>query len=247
MWVMDERFSQIDTAWSIVQRAHNDGITEAGQAQQELLDRYGGAVKRYALAALRNEDAANDVFQEFALKFVRGDLAGADPAKGRFRSFLKTIVYRLIVDYQRRQKKLGREVVMQTNLAGQEPTVHHTEDELFVASWRDELLSRCWAALEAQEEKTGKPYFTVLRHRVDHPDLRSPELAEGLAVKLGKPMTAGNLRVLLHRAREQFGELLLDEVLNSLADNSLNQLEEELIELELLEYCRPALEKRRDS
>lgn len=241
-----DRFSQIDTAWSVVRRAHDDAQA-ASQAQRELLDRYGGAVRRYALAALRSEDAANDVFQEFALKFVRGDLAGADPTKGRFRSFVKTVVYRLIVDYQRRQKKLGREVNVQTNLPDVPETIHHTEDELFLSSWRDELLARSWAALEAEEQRTGKLYYTVLRHRVDNPDSRSVELAEGLGEKLGKLITAGNLRVLLHRAREKFAELLLDEVLNSLAENSLGEVEEELIELDLLEYCRPALEKRKSS
>ena len=51
--------------------------------------------------------------------------------------------------------------------------------------------------------------------------------------------------MLLHRAREKFADLLLDEVLNSLAEGSLPEVEEELIELDLLEYCRPALEKRR--
>ena len=45
---MDDRFSQIETMWSMVRRAHDDGLTVAGQAQQDLLERYGGAVRRYA-------------------------------------------------------------------------------------------------------------------------------------------------------------------------------------------------------
>ena len=85
----------------------------------------------------------------------------------------------------------------------------------------------------------------MLRYRVDHPDLRSPELAAGLSEKLGKPINAGAVRVLLHRARDAFAELLLDEVIESLADESLDEAEEELIELDLLEYCRPALDRRR--
>ena len=244
---MDDRFSQIETAWSQVRRAHDQAATIAGQAQQELLDRYGGAVRRYALAALRNEDAANEVGQEFALKFVRGDFAGADPTKGRFRSFVKTVVYRLIVDHQRRNKKLGREVNLQTNLPDVPETIYHSEDELFLNSWRDELLASCWGSLQQEEQTTGKLYYSVLRHRVDHPELRSPQLAEQLSKSLGKPVTAGNLRVLLHRARDRFADLLLDEVLNSLEDGSIGSVEEELIELDLLEYCRPALEKRRES
>jgi RNA polymerase sigma factor (sigma-70 family) len=245
----DSHLSQIQTMWSLVERAHGDH-TNVQSAQQDLLDRYGGAVRRYALAALRDEDAADDVFQEFALKFVRGDFASADPGRGRFRAFVKTIVYRLIVDYQRRQKKLGREGQMHSNLA--EPpgevaaATGQDTDALFQASWRDDLLARCWGKLADYECTSGKPYHTVLRYRVDHPEARSPELAEGLSKSLGKPINAGAVRVLLHRARDAFADLLLDEVMHSLADGSLDTAEQELIELDLLEYCKPALEHRRE-
>jgi hypothetical protein len=53
------------------------------------------------------------------------------------------------------------------------------------------------------------------------------------------------VRVLLHRAREAFAELLLAEVTESLTDGSLDEAEEELIELDLFDYCRPALDRRR--
>ena len=242
----DLHLSRIQTAWSMVRRAHGDH-TAVHEAQQTLLDRYGGAVRRYALAALRNEDAADEVFQEFALKFVRGDFGKVDPERGRFRAFVKTVVYRLIVDYQRRQKKRKLESPMHSNVA--EPAAGESDssgdDAAFRTSWRDELLARCWQKLSEEESQSGKPHHMVLRYRVDHPDLRSPELAEGLSEKLGKPINAGAARVLLHRARDAFAELLLDEVIDSLADESLDDAEEELIELDLLEYCRPALDRRR--
>ena len=242
----DLHLSRIQTAWSMVHRAHGDHTAVQG-AQQTLLDRYGGAVRRYALAALRDEDAAAEVFQEFALRFVRGDFGQVNPERGRFRAFVKTVVYRLIVDYQRRQKKRLREVPMHSNLA--EPALDGDgsppDDAAFRASWRDELLARCWQKLADNENQTGKPHHSVLRYRVDHPDLHSPELAAGISEKLGKPINAGAVRVLLHRAREAFAELLLDEVVESLADGSLDEAEEELIELDLLEYCRPAIDRRR--
>ena len=240
--------SRIPTAWTMVRRAHGNH-TAVQFAQQTLLDRYGGAVRRYALAALRDEDAAEEVFQEFALKFVRGDFRTADPERGRFRAFVKTSVYRLIVDYQRRKKKRVREGPMHSNIAepagGEDEAGAGADDALFQASWRDELLARCWQKLADEEERTGKPVHTVLRYRADQPDLHSPELAEGLSKKLGKPINAGAVRVSLHRARELFADLLLAEVAESLEDGSLDGVEQELIELELLEYCRPALERRR--
>ncbi len=241
----DLHISRIMTAWSMVREAHGDH-TAVQSAQQRLLDRYGGAVRRYALSALRNEDAADEVFQEFALRFVRGDFGKADPERGRFRAFVKTVVYRLIVDYQRRAKKLGREGAMHSNVAEPEDSAATLgDDEAFRTSWRDELLARCWQKLEADEKRSRKPYHTVLRYRVAHPELRSPELANGLSEELGKLINAGAVRVLLHRARELFAEILLDEVVESLADGSLDEAEQELIDLELHEYCRPALDARR--
>ena len=229
----------------MVRRAHGDH-TALQSAQQALLDRYGGAVRRYALAALRDEDAADEVLQEFALKFVRGDFGNADPERGRFRAFVKTVVYRLIVDYQRRGKRQRREGPMHSNISEPEAADQSPEDDkLFHASWRDELLARAWEKLADDEQQTGKPHHTVLRYRVDHPELRSPELAAGLTQKLDKSVNAGAARVLLHRARDAFADLLLEEVTESLADGSLDEAEQELIELDLLEYCRPALDRRR--
>ncbi len=243
----DLHISRIVTAWSMVREAHGDH-TAVQSAQHRLLDRYGGAIRRYALSALRDEDAADEVFQEFALRFVRGDFGNVDPERGRFRAFVKTVVYRLIVDYQQRAKKRGRETPMHSNVAEPEadsPESKDKDDALFHTSWRDDLLARCWQRLDDDERQSGKPYHSVLRYRVDHPDLRSPELAAGLSEKLGKPINAGAVRVLLHRSRELFGELLLDEVTESLANGSLDEAEQELIDLELHDYCRPALEKRR--
>jgi RNA polymerase sigma factor (sigma-70 family) len=242
----DLHISRINTAWSMVREAHGDH-TAVQSAQERLLEKYGGAVRRYALSCLRNEDAAEEVFQEFALKFLRGDFGKANPERGKFRAFVKTIVYRLIVDYQRRVKKLGREGAMHSNMLDPEDSAESKdEDFMFRASWRDELLASVWQKLADDEQQSGKPYHTVLRYRVSHPDLRSPELADGLSEELGKVINAGAVRVLLHRARELFAELLLDEVTESLESGSLDEAEQELIDLELHDYCRPALEKRRE-
>ncbi len=239
-----DRLSRIDTMWSMVQQAHRPDATEFGLAQQQLLDRYGGAVRRYALAALREPDGADEVYQEFALKFVRGDYGNATPEKGRFRSFLKTSVYHLIIDHQRRrgrQQKLAPLIDEPPEVA---ESVDSPQDEAFLQSWRADLLERVWAMLEQQQTASGKPYHTVLRVRVEHPEVRSPELAELVGQKMDKPITAGTVRVMLCRAREKFGDLLIDEVAHSLADATPEQVEEELIDLDLWRYCKPALDRK---
>ena len=240
----DSRLSRIVTLWSIVRQAHDGPLDAVQAAQRELLHRYGGAVRRYLLASLRNEDAADEVFQEFALRFVRGDFHRADPDQGRFRSFLKTVVYRLVVDHQRRQGRQAR----QQELPAEGPECQNDHqiaaDGQFAQSWRDELLSRSWNALEEISERENKQYYDVLRLRAEHPDLRSTELAQQLSLKVNKSITAANVRVLLHRARQRFAELLLDEISHSLHTTDIEHIEQELIELNLYGYCREVIRER---
>src|SRR5690242_54719 len=100
----DQRLSRISTCWTLVFQAHAAPKEAVAAAQQVLMQRYCGAVYRYLLASLRDADAADEVAQEFALRFVRGDFKRADPERGRFRDFVKTALYHLIVDYHRRRQ-----------------------------------------------------------------------------------------------------------------------------------------------
>ncbi len=239
----DLHLSRIQTAWSMVRRAHGDH-TAVQAAQQSLLDRYGGAVRRYALAALRDEDAADEVFQEFALRFVRGDFGNADPERGPVPGVREDVC----LSADRRLPTAAEEAVARRAHALEHGrTGCRSDDEALGddAHVPSQLARRAVGPLLAEAGRRGtaapgKPHHTVLRYRVDHPDLHSPELAAGFSEKLGKPINAGAARVLLHRARDGFAELLLDEVMQSLTEDSLDEAEEELIELDLLEYCRPA-------
>ena len=56
-----------------MRRAHDDDDTQqVVDAKQQLLLRYAPAIRRYLGAALRDPEAADDVFQEFAVKFIKG-------------------------------------------------------------------------------------------------------------------------------------------------------------------------------
>jgi len=242
--VCDCRLSQLATLWSVVCQAHHGPEDAMRSARQRLLERYGGAARRYLLGAVREPDAADELFQEFALRFLRGDFRRADPERGRFRNFLKTSLFRLVAYYRRRQRKQPlplRSDFLEPAVTDPEPADCY--DQEFLRSWRDELLARAWAALERAQEKTGQPYHVVLRFRAEHPDTASPAIAERLTAQLGRPLTSAGVRQLLHRARERFADALLEEVAQSLARSTDEHIEQELTELGLLDYCRPALER----
>jgi RNA polymerase sigma-70 factor (ECF subfamily) len=88
-------------------------------------------------------------------------------------------------------------------------------------------------------------FYAVLRLRAEFPDLRSNEMAERLSGQLGKEVNAAWVRQMLHRAREQFADLLLEETLQTLREPTVEVLEQELIDIGLHEYCKPALDRLR--
>jgi RNA polymerase sigma-70 factor (ECF subfamily) len=240
---LNQHLSQIQTLWTLVRQAHAEAPDAVRAAQQQLLDRYGGAVRRYLLGALRDEDAGSEVFQEFAYRLLHGDLRGADPERGRFRQFVKGVLFHLVADYHKKRKRLPQPLHPDAPEPAAEASTAE-QDREFLTSWRDELLARGWTALEAFEKESGKPFYAVLRFRVDHAELSSAQLAEQLGAQMGKSLTAAGVRQTLHRAREKFADLVLDQVVQSLENPSAEHLEQELIDLGLLDYCRPALERR---
>ncbi|HET6881968.1 MAG TPA: hypothetical protein VFI31_17510 [Pirellulales bacterium] len=236
-----DRLADISTHWTLLEKAHGESPDAAQAAWQELTRRYLGAVYRYLLAAVRDVDAAQELAQEFAVRFISGRFRAATPDRGRFRSYLKTCLFHLVDDFQLRR---GRDPVRQAADADDvEPAAASEDrDRCFLESWRSELLARCWRRLEEEQAVSGQPYFTVMRLRVDHPEAKSAALAELLAARLGRPVTAAAARQSLHRARQRFAELLYDETSTSLGTALRDEIEEELAELELLKYCKPIFE-----
>jgi RNA polymerase sigma-70 factor (ECF subfamily) len=203
------------------------------------LQRYGGAVRRYLLAILRDHHAADDLTQEFGLRLVRGDFRHVDPQRGHFRHYVKTVLRHLVSDYQKKAQTLARPLAANSPALANLVCPTDEADPRFLESWREELLARTWEALAAAQPS----YYTVLRFRAAHPKLASEQTAEQLARQLGKSLSAAGLRQMLHRARALFADLLIEEVAQSFERPTAEQLEEELRELGLLAYCQPALDR----
>jgi RNA polymerase sigma-70 factor (ECF subfamily) len=223
--------------WTVLRQAHDGPAEAAAAAQHFLLQRYGSAIHRYLLATLRDTHAADDLTQEFGLSLVRGAFHKADPQRGRFRDYVKTVLFHLVADYRKQQMREARPLAPDSlelaNLAS------HDDDaeRRFQESWREELLARAWEGLaEAQPV-----FYAVLRYRAAHPKLPAQQLAGEMSRQLGKAFSTAGIRQTLHRAREKLAELLIDEVAQSLEPPTAEQIAQELRELNLLAYCQPVL------
>ena len=231
----NSRISLIQTHWSEILDAHDgvENVMDAVDAQAKVLQRYGGCIYRYIYGATRDYNVADDLAQEFAYRFVRGDFRNADPAKGRFRDYLKTALRNLINDYFRKQKKDGVSLEQNQFLVA---NLHATLADEFVEGWRGELLSRVWSALKDFEDLKSNYYYTVLRFRADHPKLGSVEIAQSISQQINLPVSADWIRQKLHRARGKFAEFLRDEVRSTLPGSTDVDVDNELAELHLLQY-----------
>jgi DNA-directed RNA polymerase specialized sigma24 family protein len=226
--------SKISTSWTVLNQAHAGSAGAAATAQQWIMQRYGGAVHRYLLAAVRDPHVADDLTQDFALSLVRGDFHQVQPQRGRFRDYIKTVLFHLVSRYRKRQiKSQSQDHPELVNVAAEAEDL----DAAYLQSWREALLGRTWEALaEAQPS-----FYTVLRFHADHPELPSHQAAEVLGRQLRRDFSAENLRQTLHRARSKFADLLLLEVAQSLESPTADNIGEELRDLNLLVYCQSAL------
>ena len=232
--------SRIETQWSVVNKAHNSKSNEPALSQ--LLETYGPAIKRYLMASMRNPEAVDEVFQEFALKLVRGDFRVADSKKGQFRKLIKTVLYRLMIDYYRRAQRdvrfgSGQEV----EDIGAESIQADSLDNNFTIAWRSSLLETAWNRLQRLQLQTSKPYHLVLRARVDHPEMTTRQLYDHLQTASEDLPKETAFRVFLHRARKRFAAILLDLIKESIDDPSPEDIEMELIELGLHHFCKPMI------
>jgi RNA polymerase sigma-70 factor (ECF subfamily) len=229
----------------------------AEQARGELLVRYHDAVYRYLCAKLGDSDAACELFSRFAERVVEIHpfLQRANPEKGRFRDYLKSVLSRMVIDYHRenqREQKKRREITPGSDHEPMQAETDPGNDVEFQKVWVEELMNHAWKGLEQVEKTKGQPYHSLLLYKAQNPQVRSEAMAQHFTTVLGKPMSAANIRQLLHRGQELLSDLLVEEVARSLRDGenatvSAERVEEELINLQLFDkFRRDALDRYRE-
>lgn len=234
--------AQVTTIWTNILQARG-GPDEADAVElRRFFSRYHRPVVNYLQSCVRDEGQAADLFQEFALKFVRGDFRSMQVRTGSFRQYLKTALLNLIRDHSSRK---SRSVQLTSGL----------EPATLDANWhansvdqalRDELLGTAWAELEQAHQSRGEIDFPVLKERVQHPELTAEQLGSRL-VEIGccdSTPTDAHTRKLVQRAREEFADQLLAATSRMLGTTNWSGIEDELAQLGLLQYCERRLRER---
>jgi RNA polymerase sigma-70 factor (ECF subfamily) len=215
------------TCWSRVAAAGGRAAPGAREALAGLCAAYWYPIYAFIRRRGNDPDRALDLTQDyFARLLERGTVAAADPARGRFRSFLLADCTRFLADRREHDgaaKRGGGVAPLSIDARDaegrytREPAHGRTPERLFERSWALALLDAVLARLRAEYEGSGRgAAFEILKVTLTEAPGSVPH-AE-LARRLGS--TAGAAQVAVHRLRRRYRDLVREAIAATVADEA---------------------------
>jgi RNA polymerase sigma factor (sigma-70 family) len=221
------------TRWTVVVAAGRQRTPESGRALEELCRIYWYPLYAYLRRQGRSKEDAEDLTQGFFAQLLeRHDFAGLSSEKGKFRAFLLIALKHFVSNERRRAARLkrgGGQPLLSLDWQDAdsryqiEPADNLTPDKLYDRAWAVRLLEQVIVRLRDASAAEGKadqferlkPFLMVGKSAIPY-----PEAAADLKI------SEATVRVIVHRFRRRYRELLRDEIAQTLADPA--HVEEEL-------------------
>jgi len=202
------------TLWTVVLRAKD----HSREALEALIATYWKPVYIYIRRWGYPSEESKDLSQSFFADLLERDfLKGVSREKGRFRTFLLTVLKRYLInesERKRAQKQNGGKALLSLDYSRAErdftimPVTDETPERSFNRQWALEAMSRSLLALSREMEPAT---FELVK-----PHLAGGPAYEETAKQLG--ISVVRLNNLIHRTRKRYRELLRLEVAGSLTD-----------------------------
>ncbi len=229
----DPRRSFATTRWTAVMKSHGDSEM-AREALGELCAAYWHPVHAFIRRRVRDDENARDLTQELFARLLGGNgVAGADPARGRFRTFLLGAVKHFLSDMADKAKaaKRGGEhscismesLAGDTDSAGLLEVAEKPANRSFDREWAVNVVNRALVALAPEPQQEGRrEALEILKPWLlgEPPDTSQAEAA----ARLG--WTENAVRVAIHRLRRRFRELVRREIAQTVGTEA--EIQEEL-------------------
>jgi RNA polymerase sigma factor (sigma-70 family) len=210
------------TRLSVVARVRSDDADIRRVAHEALVEAYWKPIYKYLrLKWHLSPDAAADSTQEFFLSLLERDLVSRyDPARARFRTYLRLCLDGFVANQKKAERRLKRGGAAVTvpldfttaegELVRIEPSVSTDVDELFYREWVRALFDRAVADLRDQCEARGRQTMFTVFERYDLADAASRPSYDQIASALGLATTT----VTNHLAamRREFRTIVLDRL-----------------------------------
>lgn len=207
------------THWTLVQAVQGGNAADAAKAMEKLCKGYWYPIYAYLRRSGHSTEDAEDLTQAFFHRLITDDsMQSVRKEVGKLRSYLLGVLKRLMSDHTRHhsaQKRGGGishisfdEMDAEERYA-REPQDMRDPEWIFTHAWAHELLAGVREKLREAFSATGRAgVFDVLLPFLMW-DNEPPSHRES-AAKLGSSETA--TRILIHRLRTKFRDLLRDEV-----------------------------------
>lgn len=184
------------TRWSLIEQVDGSRATHSREALGELVDLYRPALMKYLRFVCRlSEDRAEDTLQGFLTeKVVRDELIRhADQRRGRFRTFLKTVLNNYVRSEARRnnaqKRKADRAVpVSMLGEGGAGEGAEQATPDVFEVEWARTLLQEGLDRFQSECAESDCMYlWDILNARLVGPALadHEPESYRDLVDRMG--------------------------------------------------------------
>jgi RNA polymerase sigma-70 factor (ECF subfamily) len=203
------------------------GEAAGRSALNALCQRYWQPLNGFIRRRGHTEEEAADLTQQFLLHLLEHRaLDKADPARGKFRSFLLGALQRFLGDDRDRRlaQKRGSGAVHLSidEESGPVPAVEPETARFFDRDWAIAIVEHALTALEADCGATGSERFDVLRRFL--PGSVEPLSYEAAAAEL--QLTLPALKSEVHRLRQRFRALARQQITETVG--TPHEIEEEM-------------------
>lgn len=225
-----------ETHWSVVIAAANPESERAQAAMETLCRTYWYPIYAFLRRQGRPPEQAKDLTQEFFVHLLeKQTLARAQRERGKFRTFLLTVLRNLVSDLRQKEHAQkrggGREIVsLDADEAEQrfarEPATDLDPEKIFSRRWAMTVLETVLARLAADYAARGKQalYEQIQDLLLD----KKGAVSQGeIAARLG--LKEGTINSEVSRMRQRFRELFRAEIAATVSDPA--QIDEEARDL----------------
>ena len=213
------------TSWSLLQQATAGSEAGAREALGRLFETYWPAVYGFVRRRGHSPADAEDLTQSYFVRFFEKDyLRDFRPEAGRFRTFLRASLAHFLANEWDRgmaQKRGGGKPPLSLDTARAEeryelePVERLTPELVFERQWAAAVLARCLERLRREQSAGGgQDRFEKLKAFLSSDGASADYAVVARELSLAEPA----LRVAVHRLRKRFGELLREEVADTLGD-----------------------------
>jgi RNA polymerase sigma factor (sigma-70 family) len=212
------------THWSVVLSAGGGSLPGAPEALEKLCRAYWYPLYTFARRQGNSPEDAQDLTQDFFARLLeKNSVANADPARGKFRTFLLSSFKNFLVNEWKRAGRLKRGgglafLSIDSNAAEDRYAVESrdepTPDAEYEVRWAVTLIEQVLTTLREEFNAADKDRLFEELKGLIWGDKNTASYAE-IAGHLN--LSEANVKVTVHRLRQRFRELLRAEVANTVA------------------------------